>query len=108
MFNWTKIMGLSKEVEQVYVDRNNVRGMNTKGTVGRRSVQGNGSSWTVDFNPILLFPNLIRHVQYTLIAGGNAFPNHTLRNVSNNRVVIESSVVAPASVFVTVDQGVAN
>ncbi|CAN6553635.1 unnamed protein product [Malus baccata var. baccata] len=100
--------GPFKEVEQVYVDRNNVRGMNTKGTVGRRSVQGNGSSWTVDFNPILLFPNLIRHVQYTLSASGNAFPNHTLRNVSNNRVVIESNVAAPASVFVTVDQGVAN
>ncbi|KAM1792337.1 hypothetical protein ACFX12_036201 [Malus domestica] len=100
--------GPFKEVEQVHVDRNNVRGMNIKGTVGRRSVQGNGSSWTVDFNPILLFPNLIRHVQYTLRAGGNAFPNHALRNMSNNRVVIESNVAVPASVFVTVDQGVAN
>ncbi|CAB4307210.1 unnamed protein product [Prunus armeniaca] len=100
--------GPFKDIGQIVVDRNNARGMNIKSTVGRRSVQGNGTSWTIDFNPVLLFPNLIKHVQYTLSTGGNAFPNHALRNVSNNRVVIESSVAVPASVFATVDQGVAN
>lgn len=100
--------GPFKDIGQIVVDRNNARGMNIKSTVGRRSVQGNGTSWTIDFNPVLLFPNFIKHVQYTLSTGGNAFPNHALRNVSNNRVVIESNVAVPASVFVTVDQGVAN
>ncbi|PRQ30085.1 putative polygalacturonase [Rosa chinensis] len=98
-----------KEIEQVVVDRNAVRGMNIKGTIGRRTVQGNGTSWNIDFNPILLFPNLIRHVQYSLSTGArNVFPNHALRNVSDNRVVIESDVAVPASVFVTVDQGMSN
>lgn len=98
-----------QEIEQVVVDRNIVRGMNIKGTIGRRTVEGNGSSWNIDFNPILLFPNLIRHVQYSLSTGAsNVFPNHALRNVSDNRVVIESDVAVPASVFVTVDQGVAS
>ncbi|KAK9937220.1 hypothetical protein M0R45_014024 [Rubus argutus] len=98
-----------QEIEQVVVDRNIASGMNIKGTIGRRSVEGNGSSWHIDFNPILLFPNLIRHVQYSLSTGAsNVFPNLALRNVSDNRVVIESDVAVPASVFVTVDQGVAS
>jgi hypothetical protein len=98
-----------QEIEQVVVDRNIVRGMNIKGTIGRRTVEGNGSSWNIDFNPILLFPNLIRHVQYSLSTGAsNVFPNLALRNVSDNRVVIESDVAVTASVFVTVDQGVAS
>ncbi|KAK0578904.1 hypothetical protein LWI29_018084 [Acer saccharum] len=98
--------GPFKEIDQVVVDRNNVMGMNLKATVGRGSVQGNGTSWTVDFSPLLLFPDLIKHVQYSLSAAGTAFPNHALRNVSRNRVVIESNVAVPASVFVAVDQGV--
>ncbi|KAL5773676.1 hypothetical protein ACOSQ2_013600 [Xanthoceras sorbifolium] len=98
--------GPFKQIDQVVVDRNNVRGMSLKATVARGSVEGNGTSWTVDFNPVLLFPNLIKHVQYSLSATGSAFPNHALRNVSGNRVVIESNVAVPASVFVTVDQGV--
>ncbi|KAK6254236.1 hypothetical protein QUC31_015956 [Theobroma cacao] len=97
--------GPFKEIDQVVVDRNNVEGMNLKATVARVAVEGNGSSWTVDFNPILLFPNLIKHVQYSLTTSGSSFPNHALRNVSENRVVIESDVAAPANVFVTVDQG---
>ncbi|KAE8706595.1 Polygalacturonase QRT3 [Hibiscus syriacus] len=95
--------GPFKQIDQVVVDRNNAKGMNMKSTVARGSVEGNGSSWTVDFNPVLLFPNLIKHVQYSLSSGGS-FPSHALRNVSKNRVVIESDVAVPANVFVTVDQ----
>ncbi|KAJ7969416.1 Polygalacturonase QRT3 [Quillaja saponaria] len=97
--------GPFKKIDQVIVDRNNVKGMNIKATVARLSVQGNGSSWTADFNKILLFPNLIRHVQYSLNTLGNIFPNHALRNVTKNRVVIEANEALPANVFVTVDQG---
>jgi hypothetical protein len=100
--------GSFKDIDQVIVDRNNVKGMNIKTTVARGSVKGTGSSWTVDFNPVLLFPNLIRHVQYSLSTAGSHFPNHALRNVSNNRVEIQTDVDVPADVFVTVDQGVAS
>lgn len=93
-----------KEVEQVVVDRNNVRGMNVKATIARGTVEGNDSSWTVDLSQKLLFPNLIKSVQYSLTASGSVFPNHALRNVSDNKVVIVSDVVVPASVTVMVDQ----
>ncbi|XP_074275777.1 polygalacturonase QRT3-like [Silene latifolia] len=92
-------------VDQVVVDRNSVNGMNLKSTIARVAVEGNAASWTADFNRVLLFPNLIKHVQYTLSTSGNSFPNYALRNVSDNRVVIKSNIVAPTSVYVTVDQG---
>lgn len=97
--------GPFKTIEQVVVDRNNVKGMNLKGTIGSGVVEGNGTSWTMDFNPILVFPNLIKHVQYTFFPSGNVFVNHALRNISNNKVIVESNVQVPARVFVTVDQG---
>ncbi|CAA2972211.1 Hypothetical predicted protein [Olea europaea subsp. europaea] len=97
--------GAFKEVDQVVIDRNNVKGMKLKSTVARESVQGNGSSWIADLNSILVFPNLIKRVQYTFIAMGNSFPNHALRNVSSNQVVIQSDKDVSATVFVTVDQG---
>ncbi|XP_052200861.1 polygalacturonase QRT3 [Diospyros lotus] len=96
--------GAFKDVDQLVIDRNNVKGMNLKATAARGSVQGNGSSWEVDFNQVLLFPNLIKNVQYSLRTTGDGFPNHALRNVSANRVVIESDLTVPATVFVTVDQ----
>lgn len=100
--------GSFKDIDQVVVDRNNVRGMNIKATVARGSVKGTGNSWTVDFNGVLLFPNLIRHVQYSLSTAGSEFPSHALRNVSDNRVEIQTDLDVPANVFVTVHQGVAS
>ncbi|KAL5731327.1 Polygalacturonase qrt3 [Ranunculus cassubicifolius] len=93
-------------VEQVVIDRNNVQGMNLRATVARGLAEGNGTSWTVDFNSVLLFPDLIKHAQYTLSPStSGSFPRHALRNVSANRVVVESDVAVPATVYVTVDQG---
>ncbi|KAA3482126.1 polygalacturonase QRT3 [Gossypium australe] len=100
-----QLEGPFTQIDQVVVDRNSAKGMNIKATVARGSVEGNSSSWTVDFNPVLLFPNLIKHVQYSLSSSkGNSFPSHALRNVSENQVVIESDLAVPANVFVTVDQ----
>ncbi|XWS16596.1 hypothetical protein CRYUN_Cryun34aG0102800 [Craigia yunnanensis] len=90
-------------IGQVIVDRNNARGMLLKSTVGRGSVWRNGTTWTVDFSPVLLFPNLIKHVQYTLQAGAS-FPSHILRNVSGNRVTVESKLPMSATLHVSVDQ----
>ncbi|KAK7266587.1 hypothetical protein RIF29_19236 [Crotalaria pallida] len=97
-----------KQIDQVIVDRNIVKGMDLKATAAKKSINGNGTSWTLDFNKILLFPNLIKHVMYSFSSIGNTFPNHALRNVSENRVVIESNEAVTANVFVTVDQGIAN
>ncbi|KAF2286769.1 hypothetical protein GH714_028903 [Hevea brasiliensis] len=98
--------GPFKEIDQVVVDRNNVQGMNMRATIAKESVQGNGTSWIVDFSPILLFPDLINHVQYSLSVNGTLFPNYALRSVSENRVVIESDVAVAAKVFVSVNQAV--
>ncbi|KAJ8758613.1 hypothetical protein K2173_000334 [Erythroxylum novogranatense] len=98
--------GPFNQIDQVTVDRNSAKGMNVRSTVAKGSLQGNGTSWKLDFSHVLLFPNLINHVQYTLSTSGSSFPNHALRNVSNNQVLIESNVAVSASVFVTVDQGI--
>ncbi|GLJ39080.1 hypothetical protein SUGI_0796770 [Cryptomeria japonica] len=92
-------------VEQTVVDRNNAYGMSLKSTVARGTVQGNGTTWTVDFSPFLLFPNHIQHVQYSFYNPvESSFPRHALRSVANNKVVVESDVAVPATVAVTVDQ----
>ncbi|KAM6589890.1 hypothetical protein CsatA_012495 [Cannabis sativa] len=91
------------DVDQVVVDRNDVRGMTLKSTVARRTTWSNGTTWTVDFSKVLLFPNLIKNVQYTLHAGA-LFPNHVLRNVSRNQITVESDIPVSATLHVYVDQ----
>ncbi|KAG0499503.1 hypothetical protein HPP92_004194 [Vanilla planifolia] len=91
-------------IDQVVVGRNSVEGMTARSTAARAAVNGNGTSWTVDFAPVLLFPNRIDHVLYTLMASGSQFPNHALRNVSTNRVVVESDVAVQATLYVEVVQ----
>lgn len=97
--------GPFNQIDQVLIDKNNLRGMKHKATVARGSVRGNGSSWTADFNSVLVFPNLITHVQYTFITDGSSYPVHALRNISGNKVVIQSDEAVPASVYITADQG---
>ncbi|XP_004305794.1 PREDICTED: polygalacturonase QRT3-like [Fragaria vesca subsp. vesca] len=91
-------------IDQVVVDRNVVRGMILKTTVAKGSKWSNGTKWTVDFSKVLLFPDLIQNVQYTLQAAGSSFPNHILRNVSHNCVTVESDVPVSATLHVLVDQ----
>ncbi|GKE02846.1 polygalacturonase QRT3-like protein [Tanacetum coccineum] len=93
-------------IDQVVVNNNNVNGMNLKATFAKGATQGNGTSWTVDFNRILLFPRHIKSVQYTLMTNeNNVFPKYVLRNISNNKVYIESDIEVAGSMYVTVDQG---
>ncbi|CAM0902747.1 unnamed protein product [Alopecurus aequalis] len=95
--------GAFKTVEQVYVQQNSAMGMNVKATAASGSAEGNGSEWTVDFASVLLFPDRIGHVQYSLVAG-DAFPGHTLKNVSGNQVVVATDKAVSATVHVLVDQ----
>ncbi|XP_038988499.1 polygalacturonase QRT3-like [Phoenix dactylifera] len=91
------------DVDQVIVQHNVVKGMTLRSTVAKASMDGNAKVWTVDFSPVLLLPDRIQHVQYTLLAD-SMFPNHALRNTSGNQVVIETEVAVAASVHVAVDQ----
>ncbi|KAK6916981.1 Pectate lyase superfamily protein, partial [Dillenia turbinata] len=74
------------QIEQVVIERNNVNGMSMKSTVARGSIEGNGSSWTIDLNPTLVFPNLIKYVQYSFSTSDGSFLNHALKNISDNQV----------------------
>lgn len=94
-----------KEIGHVVVDKNNVNGMNLRATVAKGITRVNGTSWSVDFNGILLFPKRIRFVQHALLTGtSNSFPNTILRNISNNQVLIESDTIVEGSASVSVDQ----
>ncbi|KAD7478286.1 hypothetical protein E3N88_01422 [Mikania micrantha] len=98
--------GAFNNIDQVVVNNNNVKGMNLKSTVATGVIQGNGTFWTVDFNRILLFSRHIKSVQYTLMTSeSNVFPKYVLRNISNNKVLIESDIAVAGSISVTVDQG---
>ncbi|CAO2036466.1 unnamed protein product [Urochloa humidicola] len=90
-------------VDQVYVQQNSATGMTVKSTAARGAAEGNGSLWTVDFAEALLFPDMIGHVQYSLVAE-DGFPGHTLRNVSGNKVVVATDKDVSATVHVLVDQ----
>ncbi|KAH7520973.1 hypothetical protein FEM48_Zijuj08G0202400 [Ziziphus jujuba var. spinosa] len=89
---------------KVVVDRSSSTGMSMKATIANGAAQGNDTSFMLDFNPVLLFPNRFTHAQYSLIATNGAFPNHVLRSVSNNRVVVSTNVPVLATEFPTMDQ----
>ncbi|KAA0053667.1 polygalacturonase QRT3-like [Cucumis melo var. makuwa] len=98
-------------IDQVVVDRNNVRGMVVKSTVGRGSTRANGTTWTVDFSSLLLFPNLIKNVVYSLEMEQSegqgqiqVLPNHVLTNLTHNRVTVRSNLAIAATLHVQVHQ----
>ncbi|KAL9661804.1 hypothetical protein QQ045_026632 [Rhodiola kirilowii] len=90
----------------ILVDRNVAKQMKVRSTVAKASVQDNGTSWTVDFNPTLVFPNRIDQVQYSVgVDGVGLFPVHVLRSATDNKVVVESNAPVSARVYVRVEQG---
>ncbi|VFQ83389.1 unnamed protein product [Cuscuta campestris] len=103
-----QIDGVFKNVSQVVVDHNSVKGMSAKSTVGKMTVAGNGTKWVADFSPVLVFPDQISHFQHSfyckqgLLDGG--FPRHAVTNISSNVVVVESEKAIDAIVSVFVDQ----
>lgn len=93
-------------IDQVVIERNNVRSMSLKSTVGKLTVAGNGTKWVADFSSVLLFPNKISNFQYSFYVEGVPTGNvaHAVTNVSDNMVVVESNKVVNAVVSVVVDQ----
>ncbi|PON72746.1 Pectin lyase fold containing protein [Parasponia andersonii] len=100
-----RLDGKFSSIGQVVIDQNNVIGMSLKSTVGKLVVDGNGTKWVADFSPLLVFPNLISHFQYSLyIQGDPKFTSHAVTNVSHNAVVVESEKVVNGKVYVAVQQ----
>ncbi|XP_062095660.1 polygalacturonase QRT3 [Humulus lupulus] len=100
-----RVDGSFWSIEQAVIDRNNAVGMDLKSTVGKTVVKGNGTMWVADFSPILLFPDRIRHIQYSLFVNGvPKFTSHAITNVSNNVVLVETDKVVSGKVYMTVQQ----
>ncbi|KAF5180859.1 Polygalacturonase qrt3 [Thalictrum thalictroides] len=100
-----KLDGVFSNIDQVVVDRNTVNGMALKSTIGKSTVKGNGTKWTIDFSQVLLFPNKINHVQYSFyVRGRSGIPAHAVTNVTGNFVTVESDKAVDGVVSVEVDQ----
>ncbi|KHN47728.1 polygalacturonase QRT3-like [Glycine soja] len=97
--------GQFSNIDQVAIDRNNVIGMSLRSTVGKLTVTGNGTQWVADFSNVLLFPNRISNFQYSFYAQGEPkFLAHSVTNVTNNVVVVESEKSAQGVVSFFVEQ----
>ncbi|KAK7359584.1 hypothetical protein VNO77_01545 [Canavalia gladiata] len=97
--------GQFSNVDQVVIDRNNVNGMSLRSTVGKLTVSGNGTRWVADFSSVLVFPNRISHFQYSFYAQEEPkFVAHSVTNVSDNVVVVESEKEAKGLVSFIVEQ----
>ncbi|URD90843.1 polygalacturonase QRT3-like [Musa troglodytarum] len=100
-----EVQGTFNQVDQVVIDRNNVRGMSVKSTTAKLTVVGKADKWVADFSPILLFPDRIKNVQYSLYVNGKkSIPLHAVTSTSNNKVVVEADRVVDGGVSVSVDQ----
>ncbi|KAJ8455659.1 hypothetical protein OPV22_028766 [Ensete ventricosum] len=100
-----EVKGTFNQVDQVVIDRNNVRGMSVKSTTAKLTVAGKADMWVADFSPILLFPDRIKNVQYSLYVNGKkSIPLHAVTSTSNNKVVVEADRVVDGGVSVSVDQ----
>lgn len=105
MFPIVGLDGKFTQIDQVVIDRNNVIGMSLKSTVGKLTVDGNGTKWVADFSPFLLFPNRINYFQYSFYTQGvPQFTAHAITNISHNVVVVESERVVNGLVSVSVYQ----
>ncbi|KAJ0485467.1 putative polygalacturonase [Helianthus annuus] len=95
-------------IDQVVIDQNNaIGGMRMKSTVGKLAVTGSGTVWRADFSPVLVFPDRISHVQYSVYNSAlriNGMGGHAVTNVSGNIVVVETEKQMNGTVWFLVDQ----
>ncbi|KAK1375727.1 polygalacturonase QRT3 [Heracleum sosnowskyi] len=98
--------GKFTNIDQVLIDQNTVNGMRLKSTVGKLVVAAKGKKWTADFSSILVFPNQINHIQYSVYLPGSTgvYAGHALTKISDNVVVVESEKEVNGFVSVAVDQ----
>ncbi|PWA39827.1 pectin lyase-like superfamily protein [Artemisia annua] len=103
-----EIDGAFTSIDQVVIDQNNARGgMRLKSTVSKLGVAGNGTLWIADFSQVLVFPNRIEHVQYSIYNGAGitgGVGGHAVTNVSGNVVTVETEKQINGIVWFLVDQ----
>ncbi|KAJ4732722.1 Pectin lyase-like superfamily protein [Rhynchospora pubera] len=102
-------------IDNCYMDYNSIllamssSGQSTeKQQEARKTVAGKGKKWTADFQSVLVFKDLVSHVDYSLYVknhGGNTtLPAHAITSVKNNKVVVEATAEVDGVVSVAVDQ----
>ncbi|KAJ0703364.1 putative endo-polygalacturonase [Helianthus annuus] len=95
-------------IDQVVIDQNNaIGGMRMKSTVGKLAVTGSRTVWMADFSQVLVFPDRISHVQYSVYNSAlriNGMGGHAVTNVSGNVVVVETEKQMNGTVWFLVDQ----
>eukprot|EP00249_Psilotum_nudum_P004831 c18319_g3_i2 orf=363-1985(+) len=91
-------------IHQTIVDRNSASGMLLKSTRALLTVSGLASNWTLDFSNVLLFPNTIANVQYSFYTNSSTFPQHKLRSVANNQLIVVADEEVFATISAVVDQ----
>lgn len=100
-------------MEQVTIDNNVVSKMVLKATKARKSVAGKGKKWRVDFESLLVFHDLVTHVDYSLYVKNKnkntntnnvTVPAHAITSIKNNTVVVEATEEVDGVVSVAVDQ----
>ncbi|KOM25494.1 hypothetical protein LR48_Vigan107s001300 [Vigna angularis] len=97
--------GEFSSIDQALVDHNLVNGMGLRSTVGKLTVNGNGTKWVADFSSVLVFPKKISNFQFSFYAQDEPkFVAFSVTNVSDNVVVVESEKEAKGSVSFTVEQ----
>lgn len=93
------------------IDNNVVSKMVLKATKARKSVAGKGKKWRVDFESLLVFHDLVTHVDYSLYVKNKnknknnvTVPAHAITSIKNNTVVVEATEEVDGVVSVAVDQ----
>ncbi|KAK1410866.1 hypothetical protein QVD17_37407 [Tagetes erecta] len=103
-----EIDGEFTSIDQVVIDKNNAKGgIRLKSTVGKMAVDGSGTVWIADFSSMLVFPNRISHVQYSVYNGAlttQGMGGHAVTNVTGNVVVVETEKQVNGTVWFLVDQ----
>ncbi|XP_058072173.1 polygalacturonase QRT3-like [Magnolia sinica] len=99
-------MGQFTSIDQVVIERNNVREMKLKSTVGKVTVAGKGTQWVANFTSELVFPNRISHLQYSFYSKGgtSGLATHGVTSVSGNVVIVGTDKEVDGVVSVMVDQ----
>ncbi|XP_076905536.1 polygalacturonase QRT3-like [Bidens hawaiensis] len=106
--NVVELDGEFTSIDQVVIDNNNVKGgMRLKSTTGKLAVAGSGTVWIADFSAVLVFPNRISHVQYSIYDSTRTVDKlggHAVTNISGNVVVVETEKQMNGTMWFLVDQ----
>ena len=103
--------GTYKSIRQVNISDNSNIGIDrdswrsTKATL--TLTQRAATKWIFDFGALLVFPEQIEKVMYSVTSASTTWFQHVARPANGSVVVIETSVPVDATVSIEVSQGLA-